>query len=137
MLRIFLIGISITAITLMLLSLLAAKPTFWAAFVCNGRKGKVLLYQKQRMMHQAPEILVYYQDNEGANDFVGTINLPEDNRSHIAYEFKQLDPYRILLQLSCEPCMIELRTYIIDLKKTTLLVDYHTKFSKSTFPSWY
>lgn len=84
----------------------------------NGEQH-VILYQKDRMMHQTPEILLYYQGkDQGVERYLGGIILPEDNRSKIKYTYKWTDKEQIVLSLECDYCMIEQRHYHIALAET-------------------
>jgi len=70
--------------------------------------------QKDRIMHQTPEILVYFQKKGSwVNRPIGNILLPEDDRSKFTYEYALEENGELVLSLNCNNCMIDQREYLI------------------------
>lgn len=86
----------------------------WGTIDAPNDSYQVVLYQKERIMHQAPEILVYYKSKGKKMRYpIGNILLPEDNRSAISYDYEWTDTQALLLKLNCEKCMIDQRLYTV------------------------
>jgi len=98
---------------LLLLQTQSHSQQLWGAILTPNGGQQLILYQKERMMHQTPEILLYSQDKEQTEHYLGSINLPEDNRTTINYSYTWLDNQEMILLLECDPCMINERRYRI------------------------
>ena len=77
---------------------------------------KITLYQKDRIMHKTPEILVYFQ-KKGSLIMrpLGNILLPEDDRIILTYDYEWEKSGNLALTLHCQKCMIDQRKYKINL----------------------
>lgn len=94
----------------------------WAKLESPNQEFQIILYQKDRIMHQAPEILVYFQKKHSSTPKpIGNILLPEDNRNKLTYHCQWLNTTQALLSLTCDKCMIDERTYKIALHHTPCL----------------
>lgn len=82
---------------------------------------EVLLYEKERPMHQSPEILIYYKKSK-KEAYIDSILLPEDNRNQLNYTFNWSED-QLLITVHCDYCMINERTYTLSFqqKKPILL----------------
>lgn len=100
---------------LLLLQTQSHSQQLWGAIIPPDGDQQLILYQKERMMHQTPEILLYSQNKEQTERYLGSINLPEDNRTTINYSYTWLDNQEMILLLECDPCMINERRYRIRL----------------------
>lgn len=90
----------------------------WGEINAPDSDYQIKLYQKERIMHQAPEILVYFQKKGSKSTYpVGNILLPEDNRSLLTYDYQWSRQGALTLILHCEKCMIDERKYQIDIAK--------------------
>ncbi len=104
----------------LLLQTQTASQQFWGEITAPNGQQQLILYQKDRMMHQTPEILLYSQQkNETTARYLGCITLSEDNRSAIHYTYEWADDQQLVLWLECEYCMIERRRYEINLAAST------------------
>lgn len=100
---------------LLLLQTQSYSQQLWGKIVAPNGKYQLILYQKERMMHQTPEILLYSQHKEQQERYLGGINLPEDNRTTINYSYTWLNDQEMILLLQCDHCMIHERRYHITL----------------------
>ncbi|BDS09684.1 hypothetical protein [Aureispira anguillae] len=90
----------------------------WGEIDAPNLDYQIMLYQKERIMHQAPEILVYFQKKGSSITYpIGNILLPEDNRSPLTYDYQWSPEGALTLILRCDKCMIEQRKYQIDMEK--------------------
>lgn len=109
----------LSLLALALLLLLQTQTTsqqLWGEISATDGKEQLILYQKDRRMHQTPEILLYSQHKDTQTTrYLGCINLPEDNRSAIRYTYEWEDEQQLILRLECDYCMIEQRRYRIAL----------------------
>ena len=110
----------------------------WASIDSPKMDYQILLYQKERKLHQVPEILVYYKSkNSTFKKTVGNILLPEDDRNTLSYQYQWENNHKLTLTLNCDLCMIHQRNYKIELKnkvKLTQIKDIQNKplaFSKT------
>lgn len=88
----------------------------WGRIDAPDLNYQIMLYQKERIMHQAPEILVYFQKKGSKRTYpVGNILLPEDNRNELSYDYQWSRTGALMLTLYCDKCMIERRKYAIEL----------------------
>jgi hypothetical protein len=100
----------------MLLSFYEEEETLWGKIDAPDSEYQIMLYQKDRIMHQAPEILVYFQKkNSKITRPIGNILLPEDNRNELTYEYQWSREGALTLIVNCDKCMIEQRKYSIDI----------------------
>jgi len=91
-----------------------SEERIWGRIDAPDNTYQVILYQKERIMHQAPEILVYYQNKGKKMRYpIGNILLPDDNRSALSYEYEWTTNQELLLKLNCEKCMIDQRIYSV------------------------
>ncbi|CAA6802108.1 MAG: Unknown protein [uncultured Aureispira sp.] len=104
--------------SIMLLSFYEEEKSLWGKIDAPDLEYQIMLYQKDRIMHQAPEILVYFQKKNSQNlRPVGNILLPEDNRNELTYEYEWSRTGVLMLMVNCDKCMIEQRKYAIDIVK--------------------
>ncbi|MGH1334699.1 MAG: hypothetical protein ACRBFS_01120 [Aureispira sp.] len=104
---------------ILLLQTKSDSQQFWGEITAPNGEQQIILYQKDRMMHQTPEILLYSPSkNQGVKRYLGCIALPEDNRSRIKYTYEWTDEEHLVLLLECDYCMIEQRRYQIALAET-------------------
>jgi len=102
----------------MLLSFYEEEKSLWGKIDAPNLEYQIMLYQKDRIMHQAPEILVYFQKkNSKEIRPVGNILLPEDNRNQLTYEYEWSKEGALMLMVNCDKCMIEQRKYAINIIK--------------------
>ncbi len=95
----------------------------WGKIHAPSAAYQIMLYQKDRIMHQAPEILVYFQKkNSKTAHPIGNILLPEDNRNHLTYEYYWSAQEQLTLIVNCDKCMIEQRTYSIHVHKNQAIL---------------
>jgi|VirMetMinimDraft_7_1064189.scaffolds.fasta_scaffold48359_1 hypothetical protein len=103
---------------IMLLSFNEEEKNLWGKIDAPDLEYQIMLYQKDRIMHQAPEILVYFQTkNSAIIRPIGNILLPEDNRNELTYEYQWSTEGALTLMVNCDKCMIEQRTYSIQISK--------------------
>jgi hypothetical protein len=103
---------------IMLLSFYEEEENLWGKIDAPGLEYQIMLYQKDRIMHQAPEILVYFQKkNSKTIRPIGNILLPEDNRNELTYEYEWSTEGILTLMVNCDKCMIEQRKYSINIVK--------------------
>lgn len=101
----------------MLVSNTEADKQLWGEIDAPTADYQIKLYQKERIMHQAPEILVYFQRKGSKTTYpVGNILLPEDNRSELTYDYQWSKTGELMLILHCDKCMIEDRKYQIEIE---------------------
>lgn len=104
--------------SIMLLSIYEEDEKLWGKIDAPNLEYQIRLYQKDRIMHQAPEILVYFQKkNSPITRPVGNILLPEDNRNELTYEYQWSKENTLTLIVHCDKCMIEQRKYAINIDK--------------------
>ena len=104
----------------------------WASIESPKKDYEVLLYQKERKLHQVPEILVYYKSkNSSFKKAVENIMLPEDDRNTLSYEYQWENNYKLTLTLKCDLCMINNRKYKIELKKIAKLTQIKNNQNKN------
>lgn len=102
----------------MLLSFYEEEEKLWGEIDAPDSEYQIRLYQKDRIMHQAPEILVYFQKkNSKITRPIGNILLPEDNRNELTYEYQWSTEGALMLMVNCDKCMIEQRKYSINIVK--------------------
>ena len=103
----------------------------WASIDSPKMDYQILLYQKERKLHQVPEILVYYKSkNSTLKKALGNICLPEDDRNTLSYQYQWVNNHKLNLTLKCDLCMIHERNYKIEFKnnaKLTQIKDNHNK----------
>lgn len=105
---------------ILLLQTQSHSQQFWGKIVAPDGEQQLFLYQKDRIMHQTPEILLYFQGkNQAVRKYLGSITLPEDNRSAIHYTYEWSQEQELVLLLECEYCMIEKRAYHIAVAAAT------------------
>lgn len=101
---------------IMLFSFYEEEKSLWGKIDAPNLEYQIMLYQKDRIMHQAPEILVYFQKkNSKTIRPIGNILLPEDNRNELTYEYQWSSDGALMLMVNCDKCMIEQRKYSIDI----------------------
>jgi hypothetical protein len=101
---------------IMLLSFYEEEKSLWGKIDAPDLEYQIMLYQKDRIMHQAPEILVYFQRKDSKTIRpIGTILLPEDNRNELTYEYQWSPEGALMLMVNCDKCMIEQRKYSINI----------------------
>lgn len=101
---------------ILLLQTQSNSQQFWGKIIAPDGEQQLILYQKDRIMHQTPEILLYFQGkNQAVRRYLGCISLPEDNRSAIHYTYEWAKEQELVLLLECDNCMIEKRAYHIAL----------------------
>ncbi len=76
---------------------------------------EVLLYEKERPMHQSPEILIYYKKSK-KEAYIDSILLPEDDRNQMDYTFSWSKD-QLLITVHCDYCMINERTYTLSFQQ--------------------
>lgn len=104
--------------TMMLLSYPNEDKELWGKIDAPDLEYQIMLYQKERKMHQAPEILVYYQrKNSTVTQPIGNILLPEDDRNQLTYDYQWSTKRALTLVVNCDKCMIEQRKYTIQINK--------------------
>ena len=100
----------------MLFSFYEEDKSLWGKIDAPDLEYQIMLYQKDRIMHQAPEILVYFQRKDSKTIRpVGNILLPEDNRNELTYEYQWSSDGVLMLMVNCDKCMIEQRKYSINI----------------------
>jgi hypothetical protein len=109
--------------SIMLLSFNEEEKDLWGKIDAPDLEYQIMLYQKDRIMHQAPEILVYFQKkNSNVIRPIGNILLPEDNRNELTYEYKWSKGGALMLMVNCDKCMIEQRKYSINIVKNQAIL---------------
>lgn len=99
---------------LLLLQTQSYSQELWGRIMAPDGSQQLILYQKERMMHQTPEILLYSQSKEQKERYLGCINLPEDDQTIIDYSYTWLNNQEMILLLECnDHCMIDKRCYQI------------------------
>lgn len=97
-----------------------ASQQFWGEIIAPSGEQQLNLYQKDRSMHQTPEILLYSQRNNSTVErYLGCISLPEDNRNAIHYTYEWANEEELVLSLECDYCMVSKRRYQIALAAKT------------------
>lgn len=108
---------------IMLLSFYEDEEKLWGKIDAPSLEYQIMLYQKDRTMHQAPEILVYYQRKDSKiTRPIGNILLPEDNRNELTYEYQWSTKGALTLIVHCDKCMIEQRKYSININKNQAIL---------------
>ncbi len=134
---IILYGILILFWSLILIIACDDDKKLWGKIDSPDLGCQVYLYQKDRIMHQAPEILVYFQ-KKGSSIMrpIGNILLPEDNRSTLTYAY-EWEKGALNLSLNCEQCMIEQRNYKVRFEGEPCLSEIIDNPKKEKFKTKY
>lgn len=120
----FLYAVLISFWLLILIAFSNEDKVLWAKITVPNNGGELFLYQKTRIMHLTPEILVYFQANNHTTlRPIGNILLPEDDRIKLTYNYHWIADYQLSLTLVCDLCMIEERKYELKLGEMPSIVE--------------
>lgn len=121
--RLYYIILTLLGGAMMLLSYPKEDKVLWGKIDAPDLQYQIMLYQKDRNMHQAPEILVYFQKkNSTVIQPIGNILLPEDDRNQLTYDYEWSSKKALTLMVNCDKCMIEQRKYTIRINKNQAIL---------------
>lgn len=94
--------------------------SLWCKIQTDDPQKQIVLKLRERNLHRIPQILVYSKVGTSKQQFIGKIDLKEDNRNKLKLQYKWINPNKLELSINCDYCMIEKRMYYLDIDKKSI-----------------